>query len=203
MGGYAVLQEARPTEPLELARRLHDTVAQRLAGVSYLLSTPHEAREDALDRCRIEIDAALVELRDALSTVGAARKRDMHAELASELDELRRVCPDVLVQLPFEEVGTVHPASLVGGFLVEAIRNIRKHARPSLVTTEILREPEILAITVVNDGVTGERGPSCGAGRRLLELEASLHGGLVESSPGDPGTWCQRLILPVTEVAAS
>jgi hypothetical protein len=57
-------------EPLELARRLHDTVAQRLAGLSYLLSASEPCPE-ALAFCRAEVDAALDELRDALTTIGS------------------------------------------------------------------------------------------------------------------------------------
>src|SRR4051812_24315547 len=52
---------SRVDEPLELARRLHDTVAQRLAGLSYLLSMPERGQADALARCRAEVDAALDE----------------------------------------------------------------------------------------------------------------------------------------------
>jgi signal transduction histidine kinase len=182
-------------ESVELARRLHDTVAQRLAGLSYLLATAPE-RNEALDRCRVEVDAALGELREALTCVGSCAGRDVRAETLVELRKLRGRFPAAELDIPVEEVLQSGPRSLVGTFLVEALRNIRKHAVPTRVSVDVLHEPEVTSVTIVNDGVRAQRGSSCGAGRRLLEIEASLHGGLVESTPVEAGRWCQRLILP-------
>jgi signal transduction histidine kinase len=185
-------------EPLELARRLHDTVAQRLAGLSYLLSTSEPCPE-ALAFCRSEVDAALYELRDALTTVGSGCARSQRAEALAELERFRQGFPEVSLTLALDDLMDTEPRNLVCAFLGEGLRNVRKHSSPSHVSVTVLRDAEVGSIAIFNDGVSGRPGPSCGAGRRLLELEASLHGGLVESVPAGPGCWCQRLILPAAE----
>jgi signal transduction histidine kinase len=190
-------------EPLELARRLHDTVAQRLAGLSYLLATPDDGRTDALDRCRAEVDAALDELREALTSIGSPPRRDLQAEALAEFRLLRTQVPEASLDIPLIAITMIEPCDLVCAFLVEGLRNVRKHATPTHVTVSVTRDVDVVAIAILNDGVTTRRGPSCGAGRRLLEVEASLCGGLVESAPGAPGHWCQRLILPAAESYAA
>lgn len=190
-------------EPIELARRLHDTVAQRLAGLSYLLAGVEPRQDDPLGRCRVEIDAALSELRDVLSSVGSATPRDTRMELAAELHALLDRFPFADLDCAVDEALATEPRNLVGTFLIEALRNVRKHSTPTRLTVDVTRGPEVTLISVVNDGVDGRRGPSCGAGRRLLEVEASLHGGLVESAPGASGHWHQRLILPAAELRAA
>src|SRR3954447_516266 len=197
------MADTHVSEPIELARRLHDTVAQRLAGLSYLLAGVEPQRDDPLGRCRVEIDAALSELRDVLASVGSAPRRDARSEVSDELRALVDRFPFVDVDCAVDEALATEPRGLVGAFLVEALRNIRKHSTPTQVTVAVAREAEVTLITVVNDGVNGRRGPSCGAGRRLLEVEASLHGGLVESTPGTAGVWYQRLILPTAELRAA
>src|SRR5213593_2469227 len=114
-------------EPLELARRLHDTVAQRLAGLSYLLSMPARGQADALARCRAEVDAALDELRDALMSVGSAPRRNVHAEALAELRRLREQFPDASLSLPLDAIMTTEPRHLVFAFVAEGLRNARKH----------------------------------------------------------------------------
>jgi hypothetical protein len=44
-------------------------VAQRLEALSSLLAAPSRARQDTLERCRTEVDAALDELREALQAI--------------------------------------------------------------------------------------------------------------------------------------
>jgi signal transduction histidine kinase len=197
------IADTRVSEPIELARRLHDTVAQRLAGLSYLLAAVEPRQDDPLGRCRVEIDAALSELRDVLSSVGSAAPRDARMEVAAELHALLDQFPFADLDCALDEALATEPRSLVATFLIEALRNCRKHSTPTRISVEVTHGPEVTLISVVNDGVNGRRGPSCGAGRRLLEVEASLHGGLIESTPRASGHWHQRLILPAAELRAA
>lgn len=187
--------------PLALARHLHDTVAQRLAGLSYLLSEVEASPDDPLFRCREEVDAALDELRDALTTVAAAPQPTSAPDVTTELELLRAARPSATIEVPVDDL-SFEPRGLVAAFLVESLRNVRKHAIPTTVRAEVRHGPDVITITIVNDGVTGIRGPSCGAGRRLLQVEASLHGGLVESGSADAGAWRQQLLLPTEALRA-
>jgi nitrate/nitrite-specific signal transduction histidine kinase len=192
----AIAGERPINEPIELARRLHDTVAQRLAGLSYLLASVPE-HSDALEQCRAEVDAALGELRDALGSVGAPSvRRDAYEEVLAELRLLRAEFEDLELHHRLADAFEAGPQTLVAAFLAEALRNVRKHAAPNRVSVDVVHQHDVTFVIVLNDGVKPRRGRSCGAGRRLLEVEASLHGSLVDSSPAEPGCWRQQLILP-------
>jgi len=194
---------AAPSAPvLDLARRLHDTVAQRLAGIAYLLAAESALSPETAARCRDEVEAALAEMRDALSSVAAAPEEAAGPSPAAcaseEAEALREAFPAVELRWDPEEQAGVGPEGLVGSFLAEALRNARKHARPSEVVVRVAEEEGVVVVSVLNDGVGRRRGPTggTGVGRRLLEVEASLHGALVESAPAGRGRWAARLILP-------
>ena len=195
----AIDHGGRPAPVLELARRLHETVAQRLAGIAYLLAADRQLSAELTDRCRSEVEAALAEMREVLSSVGAVEDSavDRGAGVAREVRALLEEFPALELRWSPEEHAGIGPAGLVEGFMIEGLRNVRKHAQPSKVVVEVLEERGVVVLEVLNDGVGGERGASCGVGRRLLELEASLHGALVESAPVGGERWSLRLILPV------
>jgi hypothetical protein len=182
--------------PLDLARHLHDTVAQRLAAVSYLLACDEPLTEATKSACRAEVDAALDELRDALHGVGSNVPPPQKSPV-EELDGLRAVCPGAHLDVDLGGLLEGPEAELARTFLAEALRNVRKHARPATVLATAETGEGVRILKVVNDGVRPRAGSSCGAGTRLLQLEASLLGALVESSELRPGWWQQRLILPL------
>jgi nitrate/nitrite-specific signal transduction histidine kinase len=189
---------------VQLARRLHDTVAQRLAGLSYALSAEQLSGEEAVVLCRVEVEAALRELREALvSAPSTPAFPGTAGDVAKEIRQLRCDFPQLDLRCPLDEVLQNEPAGLVTSFLLEALRNVRKHANPTVLTVDVRHDVDVTTITVTNDGVGARRGPSCGAGRRLLEAEASLHGGLVDSCALGSGRWQLRLILPVAEQLAA
>ena len=194
-----------PSAPvLDLARRLHDTVAQRLAGIAYLLAAEPRLSAELTDRCRSEVEAAMTEMREALSSVGSVEDSSSPAgggaaSVEGEARALREAFPAVELRHNPEDWAGIGPQGLVGSFLAEALRNVRKHATPDGVVVEVARGPDaVVVVSVANDGVGSRRagGRGTGIGRRLLEVEASLHGALVESGPAGRGRWSARLIVP-------
>jgi two-component system sensor histidine kinase DesK len=186
---------------LELARRLHETVVQRLAGLSVVLGS--ESTLDAVERrrCRSEVLAALDELRACLEeTVGADQPVEAAATVDAELRELCAAHPAAHVDVSAaRELLAADPDPLVASVLTEGLRNARKHASPSRVQVEIARDAETVVVVLRNDGVHahGERG--CGMGLRLLGVEASLSGALIDSCADErEGWWRLSLILPAT-----
>ena len=184
---------------LELARRLHETVVQRLAGLSVVLGS--ESTLDAVERrrCRSEVLAALDDLRTCLEETVAAEQPAAAAEtLDGELRDLAAAHPAANVDVgAARELLAAGPDPLVTSVLTEGLRNARKHATPSRVLLEVARDAETLVIVLRNDGVhaMGERG--CGMGLRLLGVEASLSGALIDSCPDErEGWWRLSLILP-------
>lgn len=183
---------------LALAQRLHDTVVQRLAGLSLLLGSAQPLDVEATSVCRAEISTALDELRAVLEGLLAGTTVPARPASELELEALRLEHPGVQVdcsttlQLPND-----HVQALVDAVLTEGLRNARKHATPTRVVLELEHGDGTVGLVLRNDGsgVRGLRG--CGMGLRLLELEASLLGGLIESGPDrEEGSWQLRLTLP-------
>lgn len=188
---------------IDLARRLHDTIAQRLTGLSCFLGEADQpVSDDALERCRDEIHAAIDELREALDSVG--RERPVHDRaVEAAVSALRSDFPDVQLEWRCSRDPDVDDASLVDSFLVEALCNVRKHARPTrvVVETELLSGATILS--VANDGVHAYPGSGTRLGSRLLALEATARGAITDSCSEGAGLWRQRLILPVRSLCLS
>lgn len=189
------------SERLDLARELHDSVIQRLFGITALLRSGEPLGPDERKRCAEEAELAMNELRDAIERPLSPELEDTGTTLAEELDRIRRM-PD---QTPLDvdwQPGCEIPSGyepLVQSLLREALRNADKHAVASRIDVSVRRCDEALHLTVVNDGVlAGDgRGRGAGVGLRLCALEALRHGGLVEFGARDDDHWRVRLVLPL------
>jgi signal transduction histidine kinase len=188
-------------ERLELAREIHERVMQRLFGVSLALSAEKPLDRDERDRCLAEMQEALSDLRSALERPLAPVSGDTGTTLAAEVARL--------VQTPGEQ-GQLHvtwpdsvevPAgveALAQSVLAEALRNIAKHATPSVVEVVVAGDEDTFSLEVRNDGVApGARG--AGMGLRLAAFEALQHGGVVDFGAPEEGAWRVRLVIPVME----
>jgi signal transduction histidine kinase len=208
MAGGAALAQPGPGVPgrpaagrtagLALAQRLHDTVVQRLAGLSLLLGSGQPLDAEATSICRTEISTALDELRSGLEGLVAETEPQPGQRVAFELDALAREHPDAHVECsaPREVLGD-HVQPLVDAVLAEGLRNARKHAAPGRVVLELQRAAGTVGFVLRNDGSRPGEVRGCGMGLRLLELEASMAGGLIESGPDtEEGSWQLRLTLP-------
>jgi hypothetical protein len=193
-----------PQRPaLAMAKQLHDTVVQRLAGLSLLLATDQELGTAGRERCREEVGAAIDELRAVLehgTTAGAAGARPCAPArgAADELAALRSAHPAIRIASTGLDgpADDARGAALIDAFVAEALRNARKHARPREVQIERASDAATITLTVRNDGVAVATRGGCGMGLRLLETEAALAGGLVDAGLDASGWWRARLILP-------
>ena len=82
--------------------------------------------------------------------------------------------------------------------LVEAIRNVQKHARADGRRRLGRRGPtRTLVLEITNDGALERSGAGRpGMGLRLAGLEALQYGGLLEFGPEPEGRWQVRLAVP-------
>jgi signal transduction histidine kinase len=196
--GRARLLQAR----IDLAREIHDRVVQRLFGVSLVLGSEHGLSEEARRRCAEEMQAALADLRDAISRPLAPSALDTGATLHDELARLGRHYKDLPLELDWDE-GVEVPADvepLAQSVLAEALRNADKHARPTIVNVHVGRIDGAFVLEVRNDGAReGTRGT--GMGLRLAAVEALQRGALVEFGPEAGAVWRVRLVVPVDDGA--
>jgi len=197
----------RLAERLDLAREVHEQVLQRLFGVSLALSAEQPLDAAERERCLVEMQEALGDLRKALERPLAPLPPETGTTLAEELERIRR-SPGMAVEVDWRGDFTV-PADLeplAQSVLAEALRNVSKHARPSKVEVAVGRDLDTFTLEVRNDGVGARRrgrAPAGGArafvgggmGLRLAAFEALQHGGVVESGPVDPDGWRVRLCV--------
>jgi nitrate/nitrite-specific signal transduction histidine kinase len=194
--GRARLLQAR----IDLAREIHDRVVQRLFGVSLVLGSEAGLSDEARRRCAEEMQAALSDLRDALSRPLAPAGFSTGATLREELARLGRHYKDLPLELDWDDDVEVpdEVEPLAQSVLAEALRNADKHAQPTLVNVRVGRVNGTFVLEVRNDGATpGSRGT--GMGLRLAAVEALQRGALLEFGPEEASVWRVRLVVPVDE----
>ena len=184
-------------ERIDLARDIHERVIQRLFAVQLALGAEAELDEERRRTCRDELATALDELRTAISRPLARDARPTGASLQDELERLRSRFPGMPLGLRWQDGFNVpeHLEPLAQRALGEALRNVHKHARPSVVEVAVSAADGTFVLEVLNDGaVSGTDGT--GLGLRLLAFEAIQHGGLLEFRPLPDRRWRVRLTVP-------
>ena len=196
-----VAKHAEEAEQLEqridLARDIHESVIQRLFGISMALDGDGDLPAEARRRCATETQEALSDLRTALQRALGRAPRATQTTFVAEVERLARVHPDLGVTFAAGRAGDVPPAlePLAQSVLAEAVRNAHKHASPTRVIVRVGRKDSAFVLEVANDGVTGGA-HRAGMGLRLAALEALQSGGVVEFGTREPGTWQVRLVVP-------
>jgi signal transduction histidine kinase len=197
-------RDALLLERIELAREVHESVMQRLFGVSMVLGSGRELSAEDGERSAAEVEAALSELRDALDRSLEPTSEPSRTTLRAELDRLGRQYKAVPLSVWWEPGADV-PAGLeplAVSVLGEALRNAEKHARPSEVRIAVTSEQGAFALEVRNDGlVSTPAAAASGLGLRLASYESMQRGGMLEfGAEGDD--WRVRLVLPAGDVAS-
>ena len=189
-------------ERLELAREIHERVMQRLFGVSLALSAEKALDPAERERCRVEMQEALSDLRSALERPLAPLGTDTGTTLAAEVARLVQAPgPRVHVTWPDEVMVPADIEPLAQSVLTEAMRNIAKHATATEVQVTVTSDDETFTLQVANDGVSSTaRG--VGMGLRLAAFEALQHEGVVDFGAPEPGWWRVRLFVPLREGTA-
>jgi signal transduction histidine kinase len=194
-------RDALLLERIELAREVHESVMQRLFGVSMVLGSGRELSAADAERSAAEVEAALGELRGALDRSLEPTSEPTRTTLRAELDRLGRQYKAVPISVWWEEGAEVPDGlePLAVSVLGEALRNAEKHAEPSDVRIAITRVEGAFALEVRNDGIRPRPGTGAGLGLRLAAYESLHRGGMLEFGPeGDD--WRVRLVLPASDV---
>jgi signal transduction histidine kinase len=190
------------SERIDLAREIHERVLQRLFGVSLALSASTPLADEERERCRVEMQEALSDLRRALERPLATVPADFGAHppttLAAELERVAGSLPGQELRVSWSDDVAV-PANLeplAQSVLAEALRNIAKHASASGIDVHVSRDEDTFMLEIRNDGVVvAARG--AGMGLRLAAFEALEHGGMIEFGPAAEQSWRVRLVVPL------
>jgi signal transduction histidine kinase len=149
---------ATDAERRRIERDLHDGAQQRLVALSVALGLA-AARDDvpasvSLSRAQDELEQAIGELRELARGIHPTLLREDGLEAAVEALARRMPIP---VRIEGSATGQLPEAvELAAYFLVaEALTNVVKHASASQATVRLERVGDILAVSVVDDGVGG------------------------------------------------
>jgi signal transduction histidine kinase len=188
----------RMGERLELAREIHERVMQRLFGVTLALSAEKPLEPAERDRCRVEMQEALSDLRSALERPLAPVAHETGTTLALELARFSQA-PEFALDVDWPETVKVPPdvEPLAQSVLIEAMRNIAKHSRARRVEVILASDEDTISLEIRNDGV-GPDARGTGMGLRLAAIEALQHGGMLDFGAPAAGTWRVRLVVPRT-----
>jgi signal transduction histidine kinase len=184
---------------IDMAREVHEGVIQRLFGISMVLDGAGDLPAEVRSRCASEIQAALGELRDAIQRPLGRRSRATQTTFAAELARVARANVDFNLSYEEDTVANVPDdlEPLAQSVLAEAVRNVRKHAQPTLVEVRTKRVEGAFVLEVINDGARPGRAHQPGMGLRLAAFEALQSGGIVEFGPLGQGSWQVRLVVPL------
>jgi two-component system, NarL family, sensor histidine kinase DevS len=182
---------------IEVGRRIHERVVQRLAGVAMVLSLDRPIQHDEQTRAREEITAALEDLRAHLQMPLALAAEDDCGDIRDKILSMGRTPEAPPVDASWSEDVSIPDElqPLVEHFIEETVTNARKHARATKIEVNVTRGNGIL-VDVVNDGVRRAPGTTPGCGQHLLTAEALMHGCQAEFRMVDTGRWRARLALP-------
>ncbi|ADD42260.1 sensor histidine kinase [Stackebrandtia nassauensis] len=182
-------------ERARLARDMHDTVAQGLAGIVTQLETAEADPDDTARRLRIARDLArdsLVEVRRSVAALRPALldDADLAEALAREVDAWRHRND---IAATFTVTGTPVPLDAAVDEAVlrvaqEALSNTARHAKASRlgVTLSYMEDMLVLDIRDDGEGFAVDAEPRQGFGltamrQRVEQLDGSVH---IESKPG-------------------
>jgi signal transduction histidine kinase len=189
---------------LDLARDVHERVVQRLFGVTLALGAPGDLTAPQRERCADELQAATEELRTAIQRPMTRASREIEATLREELVRLADEHADANLTVCWAPDAEIPAAleALAQTVVCEAVRNARKHARPTVIAISVERDGDAIAIAIVNDGVGPGAPAGAGVGLRLAAFEALEFGAAVDFGRTPPDRWHVRLMLPIPAVPA-
>jgi len=176
-----------------LERNLHDGAQQRLVALSLSLrlaqsklGTDPAAADAVLESARGELAAALDELRELARGIHPAILTDRGLAAALEALASRLAIP---VEIHTPDVELPQPVEAAAYYVVaEALANVIKYARASVVTVRISCDEERVRVAVADDGVGGADATAGSGLRGLSDRVAALEGSLHVDSPAGEGT---------------
>jgi len=217
---YAVQVEdlTLAAERQRMARELHDTLAQGLAGLILQLEAarshidqgrPGRAGE-IVDQAMARARSTLHEARQAIGDLRAPQDGvgDLEQAIRREAERFSAAtgipCAlEIGLAAPLPEQTSQHALRIVA----EALRNVAQHAQAGQAWVSAVQAAGAVEITVRDDGVgfdAAAGGPGAGHyGLVGMAERARLAGGelAVSSAPGQGATFCLRLPLPDEQVS--
>lgn len=192
--------DASDAERRRIARDLHDSVVQDLAGTAFSVSAvartpdlPEESRE-TLDTAGLSLRTSLKSLRSLLAEIHPPdlTSDDLPAALADLTAPAAALDMQASVSVEGAETASDAHVALVWRVAQEAVRNAMRHSQASTLAVTVRGDGRTLTLEVVDDGIgfDPERVTPDSYGLRGLRSLVTDNGGVLEvrSSPGEGTT---------------
>jgi signal transduction histidine kinase len=208
----AAEEAAEARSRLAIARDLHDSVVQFLAGAAFRLEAMKRAEASGrdltpeLDELKELMLQEQTELRSFITALRSGSQIEL-AELARDLQALaNRLSRQWNVQCSFslEEKDIMVPARLhldAQQLVREAVANAVRHAGAKNVSIRLAGEEGEVTLDFINDGATYSRGPDGDRMPRSIKERVEAAGGAMDISRG-MGVTKITVSLPLTGKAA-
>jgi len=181
---------------LDIARRLHDGLAQDLAVLGYrldeVIGDPNleQSLRDALRRIRIDFAAMAVEFRDELYRIRLMDRNDLQRELDSLLIHIDH---DLDLGYPLM---TDTDENALAHCILELARNCVKHSQASRFTISWRQIQNELQIDISDNGVGGISMKERSFGLRGIEEWLRAIGATFKNVDDDRGTSFRITLIP-------
>lgn len=192
--------DASDAERRRIARDLHDSVVQDLAGTAFSVSAvsrtpdlPEESRE-TLDTAGLSLRTSLKSLRSLLAEIHPPdlTSDGLPAALADLTAPAAALDMQASVSVEGAETASDAHVALVWRVAQEAVRNAMRHSQASTLAVTVRGDGRTLTLEVVDDGIgfDPERVTPDSYGLRGLRSLVTDNGGVLEvrSSPGEGTT---------------
>lgn len=192
--------DASDAERRRIARDLHDSVVQDLAGTAFSVSAvartpdlPEDSRE-TLDNAGLSLRSSLKSLRSLLAEIHPPelRAEGLPAALADLTAPAAALDMQSSVSVEGAETASDAHVALVWRVAQEAVRNAMRHSQASTLAVTVRSDGQTLTMEVVDDGIgfdPAQVTPDSYGLRGLRSLVADNGGVLdVRSSPGEGTT---------------
>lgn len=192
--------DASDAERRRIARDLHDSVVQDLAGTAFSVSavsrTPDLAEEsrETLETAGVALRTSLKSLRSLLAEIHPPdlRAEDLPAALADLTAAAAALGIHASVSVEGAETASDVHVALVWRVAQEAVRNAMRHSQASTLAVTVRGDGRSLALEVVDDGIGFDpaRVTPDSYGLRGLRSLVTDNGGVLEvrSAPGEGTT---------------
>ncbi len=202
--GFEQRQRAKLlAERVTLARDVHDSVIQRLFGLSLVLDTEGDLGTAERRRAADELRSAIDDLRSALQRTGDPPRPAPSSSLHEECERLLAHYPDLKPRLRLDADPPPDFEPLAQSVLAEALHNIGKHAAATDASIETTAGGDAFKLEISNDGAPSRVNAGGGVGLKLAALDAIQKGGVLEFGPYGNDRWRVRLVLPMSTVKAA
>lgn len=182
-------------EDERIARDLHDTVIQQLFGIGMSLQATRNTATGVtvgrIDSAVAELDEVIRDIRNTIFRLPdrAAATRDLRDEMFRVADRWREdlgFMPRIGLHGSVDVVVSEVIVEQLLRVLSEALSNVARYAKASLVEAVISIEDGSVSLLVSDDGVGISSGPFAGQGLRNMSTRAADLGGNFEARRREP-----------------